>query len=695
MSIREYNKDQLGKHKYLDLAPMPLQAPIQEDPLLFWTEHPTENFFVDLRPFRDGVFEKPVSGTWVGPYSGRPNLIWQLAPVLQASMIGLTSATAGNQLNSLRRWWRVLDTVEEAAAKADQPMDRVDDVRQLTEIHRQWAHASGMNRMQFQNFLQKVNPTLAALGVPQLHWKAPEDDDPRRHLPPEWQIKVWRNALKQEWFKVLNRWQKTDKLLAGELKATTEEDVILLKNYQYYQAMQQKVGKAFLTLIEVADDISPQQFWHKSENLAVTVMRAGFFPDRWAADAAYHQCLAMTGWNSSTLLSLNASEDFLLTHPKDDMRFILTPGNGSEGNGETYELTGTKSRSGGAEQRVFGLWKTKFGAGYIINTYLDRVAPLRIQLQQEYAVEKARYAEMKSAGAGNDCLIAQYKKVIKLEAGCRSVWLYQDLGGIKWLNKKSNGFATVNGKIVSYMPAMAHKINAQRDEGEKIEAIKASDLRDAFALWSWRASGGNIFVVMKALQHRSIRSTSNYIDNNILNDENNQLYRQFSNHLFGELANGRLDVTILTHLCRYGSVSEEMRQRLEEYRTLMRSRYGIACKDPFHPPKTIAPVFVPDGKRVCSLQRCLLCKSHAILLPESIDGISQRAEELCALQVQLPIEMWISSKFQVELDNTLEALQLFDPAKVRECRTYWSEAILTGKHVVPGVSLINQVDESA
>lgn len=47
MSIREYDKDQLRKPMGVDLAlSLPLQGPAQEDPLVFWTEHPSENTLV-------------------------------------------------------------------------------------------------------------------------------------------------------------------------------------------------------------------------------------------------------------------------------------------------------------------------------------------------------------------------------------------------------------------------------------------------------------------------------------------------------------------------------------------------------------------------------------------------------------------------------------------------------------------------
>lgn len=690
MSIREYDKDQLGKRTGVELVPsLPLQAPAQEDPLVFWTEHPTENTLVDLRGFRDGVYETPRFANWNGPYTGRPGLITQLAPALEASLTGLAKQSVDAHLYSLRAWWRLLDAVEAAAEQAGQPMDRVEDVRQLTEIHRQWAYEYGMHRKGFRFLVAQANHVLALLRAPHLHWISPESAQPKRHLPPEKHLKTLRIALKQEWLKAHDRWWKADRLLSGEIEAETEEDIGLLRHYRYYEVMRQKIGKALLVAKEIADGIATTSFTTRT-GLSTRTMKNGFFPNRWDIDAAFCQCLAVTGWNTNTLLNLNATNKFLRTHPKDAKRFMLTLGEESEG--DSYELTGTKPRAGDAEQRVFGLWKTRFGAGYILKTLLERTAPMRAQLQQTCDAEKATYSHMQEAGASSDALTAQFKKVQRLEVGCRSVWLYHTGKGIAWLGT-SPGHIDGQGKQTHYLDVLTQRLNAGRAGDDQIRTLTLSDLRDVFALWVWRATGGNILAVMKALQHRWIQSTMRYVDNNIINAESNAQYRTFSNHLFGELAEGRLDVTILTHLCRYGQPTEEMTARLNEYRVLMRSRCKVACKDPHNPPKHIAPAFVADGKRVCPTQRCLLCKQHAVFLPESVDGVAMRVEELLALEERMPMESWLTSLYQTELDNALIALKLFAWETVRQRRAHWAAAIAAGSHRVPGLALLNDGEE--
>lgn len=542
---------------------------------------PVGKYSRNLRGFRDGVYETPLCAKWNGPYTGRLGLITQLAPVVEVSLTGLEKRCVDAHLISLRAWWRVLDAVEDAAGQANHPMDRVEDVRQLTEVHREWAYEHGMQRQSFRFFVAQANHVLALLRAPQLHWISPVDAQPKRYLPPEKHLKVLRIALKQEWLKAHDRWCKADRLVSGEIEATGE-DIHLLRHYRYYEVMRQKVGKALLTAEEISDDRGKTSFTSRT-GLSTRTMKDGFFPSRWDIDAAFCQCLAMTGWNPCTLLGLDATKKFLRTHPKDAKRFMLTPGEGC--NGDSYELTGTKARARGAEQRLFGLWKTRFGAGYVLSILLERTAPMRVQLQQACDAEKARYAHMEEAGASTDALTAQFKNVQRLEVGCRSVWLYQGRVGIAWLGSSPRGQIDGQGKKTHYLDALTQGLNAGRAGDDQIATLTLSDLRDAFALWVWRATGGNILAVMKALQHRWIQSTVRYVNNNIINSESNAQYRSFSNHLFDELGEGRLDVTILTHLCRYGQPTEEMMARLDEYRALMRSRCKVACKDPHNPPQ--------------------------------------------------------------------------------------------------------------
>ncbi|AZE50431.1 hypothetical protein C4K04_4776 [Pseudomonas chlororaphis] len=675
MSLRTHNKDHLQNYTGdYAVAPLKLDLPAPEDPLQFWIQHPTQNLLIDLTAFAEGQTVVPRTGRWGGPFSGRPQLIRQLAPAIKVATIGLSPVSAKNSMRILRTWWRLLDGVENAAGLAGQLVVRVEDVRQLTRLHCEYAHQTKMHDDSFTWFLGIANVILRAHGSPTLHWDTPKNPQPKRHLPPEDQIAVLRVALKQTWESVRKRWALSDRVRTEGFIPQSVEEEDLLKHWEYFSEKQHLYGIALPTADQLRGGL-PEKRFARFSGLTLVALRATAFPTLWEADTAFHMCLANSGWNPAVLFALDGrfEELFLRDHPQDKDRYILV---------------GTKARAGGKEQIVDGLWKTPWGPGPIVRTWLERVKPLREQLQTRLVFEKERFNQMRQDGASSDVLSRQHNAVLHLEKGCRSVWLYAGRGGrIEWLREEKCNVHHLNGKVVSYLFALIHLINVERAErGEApISLVTASDFRDIFALYVWRQSGGNILAVMRLLNHSQLRTTQGYVDNNILNAERDQQTRTFLDHLFAELGQGRLDITILAHLQRHGAVTPEMEKRLQDFRTMERSRLGVACQDPFNPPPAIQPD--TDGSRRCGAQRCLLCRQNALILPESLAGIAMRVEELMAIQKSVSVESWLTSDFPKELSNGLDALALFPVDNVHEARVHWAEKIVSGAHRVPGLRL--------
>jgi hypothetical protein len=680
MSIHEYNKDQLKWHAEVELATSKTSTlPDHRDLLKFWTHHETKNTLIDLTVFAQGELERPASGRWVGKFTGRPQLIRQLAPAIEASVMGTSKATADNYVTHLRYWWRLLDTVEMEAKQAGQHVERVEDVRQITRVHYEFAHRSGMRSVMFRTFLRLANVTLQDLGSSRLHWDAPEDPKSQRHLPPEDQIKAIRLGLKQAWSAVTRRWILMDRIRSDGFEPQTEEEADLLKHWRYFSDKQRTSNTLLPTSHQLLGGINDKYFTRVT-GLSLKALRATTFPTHWEADTAFHLCLANTGWNLATLYDLNPERPFLHTHPKDVNRYLIT--------GETYTMVSSKARSGGKEQIVSGLWKTTSGPGFIIKEWLNRTEPLRERLKEMLGFEWEMYEKMIRGGASADVLTRQFMEVQRLEAGSRSVWLYVNGSGhIEWLRETNILSRKINGKYTRYLPALIDQINNKRTaRGEApIAPVTASDFRDIFALYVWRQSGGNILAVMRVLNHAHLRTTQGYVDNNILNTERDRDARTFLENLFAELGVGRMDITILAHLQRHGVVLPEAMARLTFFRTLQRSRLGVACRDPFHPPSNIQPE--ANGRQICGLHRCLLCKSHAVILPESMPGIAMRVEELKTIQASVPVDVWFNSEFPNELSNGLDVLSLFAPNDVRQECERWAQAIASKSHHIPGLHL--------
>ncbi len=204
----------------------------------------------------------------------------------------------------------------------------------------------------------------------------------------------------------------------------------------------------------------------------------------------------------------------------------------------------------------------------------------------------------------------------------------------------------------------------------------------------YRSGNGNMLHVKRALNHAQLGTSSGYTNTNILNQEASDAARRFLNFLVGELDVGRIDVTILAHLYRYGVVTPEQEATLAQLRVLPKSRMKVACKDAAHPPTHLKAT----ANEPCNVQRCLLCFEHAVLLPESLDGIAMRAEELRALQGFLPIETWIEERYDIELKSNLSAMRKFDLNQGLAARKKWAQAIAAGEHFVPGLPLASSPD---
>jgi len=697
MSIVGHNKDHLKEHASVTPTTLvELDSPKSGDPLVFWTQHHKEPREVNLHPFAAGQKNaRPQGGGRpLIPFAGRPELTGQLAPIIEETLLYAASGTVNNYLGALREWWRILDKVEGTAAEADQVIARVDDVRLLTLVHSEFAHRSGMTRTTFTIFRALVDHTLRALGARETYWEAPEQPALQKHIPPAEQRKAIRIALKRSCRNVVARWARSERLSDLTVEPEDPEECLLYRHVHHIRNIQKKTGNLLPTSEELCDGINQSTL--NTRGIFMQAAWESIFPSRWDADAVWHFCLLNTGWNPSTLSSLDVTKKFLFDHFKDDpndshRRFVLSP--------QTYELVGEKERAGGKEQVVIGQWKTQDGPGRLIKTYLERVAPLREVLKQQLFQKKLLYEKMVREDALYSDQAAQFAEVTLLEQGSRSVWLYVNRNGnIDWVSSLNNQRHSVNGEPASYLDAVAHVLNKERATTHAqlaknkeepfpplapLPRVTPKEFRLWFADYVYRASNGNILQLRKELGHSRLRTSIGYVNSNILNQESSDAARRFLNLLIGELDAGRVDLTILAHLYRHGKLSPEQEVLLAQARALPMSRMKVACKDALHPPSHINAV----ANEACDVQRCMLCVENAVLLPESMDGIAMRVEELRALQGFLPIGTWTEDRYDIELKNNIMALRKFDLNQSLIARQKWAHAIAAGEHYVPGVPI--------
>jgi hypothetical protein len=586
-------KDHLREQARVFTLAVESAPPVSEEPLRFVTAHPSKPTLVDLRAFAAGKDDVRAQGKlWKGPFSGRPELIAEMAPAIQDHLLPLAEKSVAQFMNALRTWWRLFDALEATLP----PEAILRSTTQLTELHRQRALDQGMDRLTYGNFLLLANKTRAALGFKQLFWQRPEQATRTHYLPQKWQTDLVRHELKHRWFAIVSR------LDAG--------------------------GASFPN----GDDIR----------------------------CAFQLCLANTGWNPAVFLSLNVDDPFIEEHPKDPTRYILR---------------GFKDR-GGSEQVSKGLFKSQGGAGFMLRFLVENTLPLRNQLKQEL---KQSREDLESGNPKNtEERLALQERVRALERGIRSLWLFvSPVGkGIHWLGDD-------NYNRRDYLSSVIADINKRQPADKQLARLTPGDFRDAYAARIYHSSGGSILAVMRALNHKRIDTTGVYLDNTLLKEEHAKMFATYSEALWHEVkVHRRIDPSIIAKWSRDGAVTQDERDRLKTYRELLRSRIGVGCKDPLNPPKRLAPSFTADGKKHCSVQRCLLCAEHAVVFPDSLPGICKRLAELHYLKANMSLPAYLESEFGTEIENAELILHGFDQDEVRYHLHNWQERIATGMHRV-------------
>lgn len=654
----------------------------QENGLRFRTRHPTKPCFVDLTCFDVGRERAYGSGVnkWLGAYQGRPELIRELTPALVDRMSPAAEKTTKRYIEALTAWWRLLDQIESRVGDRQ----RITSVLQLTEIHRQAAADRGLARKHVAMFLAIVNQTRNALGQKSLYWKLPEKKEPTRHLAPKTHFDLIRRTIKQRWFKVLDRWERTEQLLVGVSNSATSnpdssdhtdrmprklsaEDTRLRMNYQHFLEVAEKTGRARPSGDMLYQGMTSSAFSFKG--FSVREMLAGFYPNGDDIRVAFHLCLARTGWNPAVLLSLDVNTKFIETHPMDDRRYVLR---------------GTKDRAGGAEQIHEGLFKSQGSAGSVLQKLQEKTAPLRTQLQDDLA--KCKKDREKSLADGLALQVASLdRRIMELESAVRSPWIYASTasGGDLVARLTDTNYGTSsNAAKGSYLQVLVREINSNLPPDQQVSHITASDFRDGFAYDIYQASGGSILAVYKALSHRSIESTSTYLRTTLLKAEHQKLFGTFSQALWSEIeVRSAVDPTVLAKWSRDGSLTVDQRNRLNSYRNVMMTRLGTGCRDPFNPPKHIDPNFIADGKSMCHVQRCTLCVEHAVIMPESMQGLCKRLVELRHLKSQMSARTTLNvASLDEELKNLELVLLAFDEDEVRKSVLSWTNRIESGEY---------------
>jgi len=689
MSIRTVLKDHL--HEHVQANPLVIQeievapAAPSGDPLVFWTQNADRPVRLDLREFAIGRSKAAAAGgpslKWRGGFSGRPELISELAPAIRERLVVAAPGTVGNMVTALRAWWRLFDAIEATPASPDgKSIAPVKSVASLSHLHAQRALQTFASDT-FCSFYAVAETTRRAAGLSTLAWRGPEQPHVTSDVPEAKRMKPLFMAIKHGWYAALDRWGRTDSLLRGESTASKRSEELVFANATFFNATLQALNSSHATATQLCEHYKQlhgvSRVIMNRRGINSHQMYSAFYPNPQDIRMAFHLSLSACGWNVSTMLDLkvdveaecSAALPFLRQNPNND------PQEQARGLGR-YVLTGLKRR-GDSYHDVHGDWKSTKSPGFIIKTLVERTWPLRVELLRQLALAKSAMADSLTDSTHNEQRDSMRRKMLELKRASTSVWLYVDKNGIQALTNQS-----YSGK--DWLQGLIEQVNADLSKSRRMPIITASDFRDIYAMWVYEETGGNILAVRRALNHRRVSTTAGYLWTNALNSNAGKRLLKFENFLWKQICEqGRIDSTLLRQMMEHGSSTTVQIVRLEEYRALKKSRLGIGCSDPYNPPPYIDRQSHPGS--LCATHRCTLC-AHAHVGTDSLDGLAMRLAELLTLQSSMPVEHFSrgdDSSFATELENTELVLSLFSSKEVEQRVQIWMEQIEAGRHRIP------------
>jgi hypothetical protein len=357
-----------------------------------------------------------------------------------------------------------------------------------------------------------------------------------------------------------------------------------------------------------------------------------------------------TGWNLSTALAVDVSENasWYEDHPhKPDFKV----------------LHGFKARS---DRHVFALSlaKPEWHPYRIVQYMVERTGRLRNTLRH-------RLAEAEAAGSRTRRNEAE---IYRLREAIKSPWLYHVVNKIGDVNAFSNHDSAMLNTVARTVAEDAGLLK----EHPSLASVGTSVSRDAWIGYAYAKTGHTVLLAQLAAQHANARTLRHYLHRRRFRSHSENVVRRVQDAAFSEIENKvPLDPTRLRILVRNGAVTPEQERRLLDLR--QRTRLGMGCLDPTHPPREIAPDHRAGS--VCRVQRCVGCR-HGVVFADSLGPLARARAELMHLQREIPFSAWAGSSFDVELQSIEETLGGFDAEDVEAETNSWIEKLRRGEVIV-------------
>ncbi|WCK77706.1 hypothetical protein [Agrobacterium fabrum] len=360
--------------------------------------------------------------------------------------------------------------------------------------------------------------------------------------------------------------------------------------------------------------------------------------------------LSMSGWNRAAALNIDITDDrkwFYRALQDEDHVLMFT----------------NKERSG---KRVYSPSKVRaeFHPFSIVKCLIEVTLPLRraaqSKLEELLNQNKSSYSHSKQ------------REISRLQQVVKSPWLYVSPRNPFEVFCLHPDDSTRLNKFVQNVAAKANLI----DDHPYLATLTTSQARDSMINFAYRHSQ-RLSVAKLAAQHSNFLSLRHYLARRKMRRANFQTVNAVLTHTFSSIRRyGIFDEAKIKIALRTGEITPEQEARLRDFRA--RTRLGMGCLDPLHPPHEIDPYHRENS--VCRVQRCTGC-IHGRVFPESVQPLAATLADLHHLRRDYPLGSWNGSSFDEEEESIRLTLQLFDPAVVARHYRAREKELHLGKEV--------------
>jgi hypothetical protein len=619
---------------------------------------------VDLSEFTVGGNAEQIAAkakhAWAGDFAGRPLFAMEIAELFQRERPEPESAK--QMRHAFRGVFRFFDAVE---AKHGIQVTCIADV---TDAHGpmmlEWI-ASG-NSLEYRRAKGAVDALRRFRGLPTLFWPAraadnvsvaePVDKESARHLFNAFKHEarcIKRMFSEGEQLAAAGRDPRTDTRVSAEwtvpenrawiIRELTEQRLLdkqELKNAGAYWGMVQgdRLGPSYL-----APGMSD-----RGREGVVGALR-WFYPSYQDTAVFLWLFLLGTGWNLSTVLGIDVSEDdnWFQAHPHSPQFAVI---HAFKARADRHQFT-------------LSMTKPEWHPYQIVRYMIERTKVLRATVRHRLELARNDFAVSPD--------VTKSGKIAELETLVRSPWLYHTVNKIGEVSAFGNMDSNHLGPIARTVVA-AHGLI---ERYPSLEKIATSDARDAWIGFAYVQSGYHVLLTQLASQHSDIRTLRHYLRSRRYREFSEKQVRTVQEAVFAEISTGGVvDPTRLRLLVANGSITSEQERRLQDFR--QRTRLGLGCLDPTNPPREI----VPDHRAgaLCRVQRCTGCE-HGVVFRESIGPLARACAELIHIQRTMPYAAWCGSSLEDELASIEKTLKSFDQTEVSSAIQEWSHKLQTGE----------------